>query len=251
MAVMRVVLTTYPRFLLVISNYCLIVRVFRQQDCRAESKKEFSMRKVSMLMAFAALTASGCATKDYVHEYVGGEVSTVNKRVDGVNTGVDSLNRRADTIESGLRDQNARLDGVSRTAQEALERARAAGKLAEGKLMYEGAMSDDTLKFDLDGAELDAAGKALLDAFAGKLKAENRNVYIEIQGHTDSTGNDAHNLKLSGERAEAVKRYLNMKTGIPLHRMATIAYGKSAPVADNKTRAGREQNRRVVLVVLN
>lgn len=209
------------------------------------------MRKLTIAMAVAALASAGCATKEYVHEYVGGQVAPVNKRVDGVDAGVNAVNRRADSIEAGLKDQASRIDGVSRTAQEALDRAKAAGKLAEGKLMYEVVMSDDTLKFGLEDADLSEAAKTQLNAFADKLKAENRNVYIEIQGHTDATGSEAYNLKLSGERAEMVKRYLNMKCGIPLHRMATIAYGESAPVADNKTRANREQNRRVVLVVLN
>jgi len=89
-----------------------------------------------------------------------------------------------------------------------------------------------------------------LDEFAAKLKGDDKNVFIEIQGHTDSIGEAAHNLKLGEARAEAVKRHLNMKGGIPLHRMSVISYGETAPVADNKVRAGRQENRRVVLVVI-
>lgn len=234
------------------------------------------MNKVALALIVAAFAATGCATKDYVHEYVDGQVVPVSKRVDGVEgrlavsegrlaanesrlvagenasrEGLQALGRRADATDAALKDHAALIDGASRTAHEALDRAKAAGKLAEGKFMYEVTMSDDTVKFSLEGAELSAATKQLLDAFADKLKSENRNVYVEIQGHTDTTGSEAYNLKLAGERAEMVKRYLNMKGGIPLHRMATIAYGETAPVADNKTRAGRESNRRVVLVVLN
>ena len=227
------------------------------------------MNKVALALIVTAFAATGCATKDYVHEYVDGQVVPVSKRVDGVEgrlaanesrlvagetasrEGLQALGRRADATDAALKDHVALIDGASRTAHEALDRAKAAGKLAEGKFMYEVTMSDDTVKFSLEGAELSAATKQQLDAFADKLKSENRNVYIEIQGHTDTTGSETYNLKLSGERAEMVKRYLNMKGGIPLHRMATIAYGETAPVADNKTRAGRESNRRVVLVVLN
>lgn len=216
------------------------------------------MNKVTLALLAAAFATTGCATKDYVHEYVGGQVAPVSKRVDGVEgrtasseAGIQTLNRRADGTDAALKDHAVMIDGASRTAKEALDRAKAAGKLAEGKLMYEVVMSDDTLTFSLEGDELSTAAKTQLDAFADKLKAENRNVYIEIQGHTDTTGSEAYNLKLSGARAEMVKRYLNMKCGIPLHRMATIAYGESAPVVDNKTRANREKNRRVVLVVLN
>jgi outer membrane protein OmpA-like peptidoglycan-associated protein len=141
--------------------------------------------------------------------------------------------------------------GASRTAQEALERAVAAGKLAEGKFVYETALSEATaLAFKFEGDELSASAKKVLDDFAARLKSENRSVFIEIQGHTDNTGGSAFNLRLGEERAEAVRRYLNMKGGVALHRMSVISYGENAPVASNKTRAGREQNRRVVLVVL-
>ena len=65
--------------------------------------------------------------------------------------------------------------------------------------------------------------------FANRLKSENKNVYLEIQGHTDSTGSDMYNYKLGEERAEAVRRYLN-KQGVALNRMSTISYGKDEPV---------------------
>jgi outer membrane protein OmpA-like peptidoglycan-associated protein len=218
------------------------------------------MKKLSIALATVVFASAGCATKEYVHE----QVSPVNKRVDLVESranvsesGIQTLSRRADGTDAALKSQSAKIDGVagtaqeaSRTAKEALDRALAAGKLAEGKLMYEVVMSDDTLRFELEGAELSKEAKQQLDAFADKLKAENRNVYIEIQGHTDTTGNKAYNHKLSLTRAEAVRDYLNMNCGIPMHRMAAVAYGDKAPLADNKTRAGRVQNRRVVLVVL-
>ncbi|TCJ15974.1 OmpA family protein [Parasulfuritortus cantonensis] len=216
------------------------------------------MAKSSIALIALAMAATGCATKDYVNEYVGEQVTPVNKRLDVVESraavneaGVQALGKRADGTDASLKDQSARIDGASRTAKEALERALSAGQLAEGKLLYEVVLTDDTLRFGLESADLSPAAKQLLDSFAAKLKAENRNVFIEIQGHTDTTGNKAYNLKLGEQRAEMVKRYLNMNCGIPLHRMSTISYGPAAPVADNKTRAGRIQNRRVVLVVLH
>lgn len=195
------------------------------------------MRKIAVALAAVVLSSTGCATKDYVHEYVGSQVGPVAARVDKLDTGVQLLEFKTDQI--------------SRTAQEALERATAAGKLAEGKLLYEVVLTDDNLHFAFDSAELGEAAKQSLDAFASKLKGDNRNVYIEIQGHTDAKGTDAYNLRLSDARAEAVRRYLNMKMGLPLHRLATIGYGESAPVADNNVYEGRVKNRRVVLVVLS
>lgn len=213
----------------------------------------------------AAFALGGCASKDYVHEYVDGQVAPVNNKVkslDGRVAGTESglketsgqlgsLNGRVGGMEGTLKDHDGRIVHASKTAQEALERAIASGRLAEGKFVYETTLSDaTTLGFALENDDLSKATKAALDAFAAKLKRENKGVFIEIQGHTDTTGGAAYNLRLGEERAEAVRRYLNMKGGVALHRMSTISYGESAPVADNRTRAGREKNRRVVLVVL-
>jgi outer membrane protein OmpA-like peptidoglycan-associated protein len=110
-------------------------------------------------------------------------------------------------------------------------------------------LSDDKVKFGFDQANLSDDARAALDAFAAQLKTENRNVYVEIQGHTDNVGGESYNEKLGAQRAAAVKEYL-AKQGIPLFRMETISYGEAAPVADNGSREGRAQNRRVVLVVL-
>ncbi|NTV95379.1 MAG: OmpA family protein [Thiobacillus sp.] len=188
------------------------------------------MRKITLALAVAALSNAGCATKDYVHQYVDG---------------------RVDKVDTNLRLLEFRTSQVSYTAQEALERAVAAGKLAQGKLVYEVVLTDDKLHFEFDSAVLSDSAKKMLDVFADRLKTENRNIYIEIQGHTDAKGPDDYNLRLSDARAESVRRYLNMKAGIPLHRLATIGYGEGAPLADNDTHDGRSKNRRVVLVVLS
>jgi outer membrane protein OmpA-like peptidoglycan-associated protein len=83
-----------------------------------------------------------------------------------------------------------------------------------------------------------------LTEFAEKLKGENKGVYLEVQGHTDSTGGEELNYRLGDRRAEAVRRFLS-KQGIALNRMSTISYGEAGPVVENKTRSGRAQNRRV------
>jgi outer membrane protein OmpA-like peptidoglycan-associated protein len=74
--------------------------------------------------------------------------------------------------------------------------------------------------------------------------------YIEIQGHTDNIGSESYNLKLGHNRADAAMRYLNMEQGIPMFRMNVVSYGEYKPIADNSTREGRAQNRRVTLVVM-
>ena len=212
--------------------------------------------KTSLLLACAALLA-GCATKEFVNEQVGTTSANTNKRIDGMQSDLSGridrqaldANTRHRDIESRLGTQQSGIEGASKTAREALERAQAAGKLAEGKFLYEVSLSSQ-IAFPLDGTELTPKAKAALDDFAKKLREENKNVFIEIQGHTDSTGDEASNLKIGEQRAEAVRRYLAMKGGVALHRMNVISYGETAPLTSNKTRAKRIQNRRVNLVVL-
>jgi peptidoglycan-associated lipoprotein len=82
------------------------------------------------------------------------------------------------------------------------------------------------------------------------VKAENKNVYMEIQGHTDSVGTDAYNVRLGMARAEVAKTYLYTKHNIPLHRMSVFSYGESKPVAENDTPQNRAINRRITIVVI-
>jgi OmpA-OmpF porin, OOP family len=102
--------------------------------------------------------------------------------------------------------------------------------------------------FDFDKAVLKPAGQASLDDLVSKLKDINLEVIIAV-GHTDSVGTDAYNQKLSVRRAEAVKSYLQGK-GVESSRIYTEGKGKSQPVADNATAAGRAKNRRVEIEVV-
>ncbi|MGA7179522.1 MAG: OmpA family protein [Thiobacillaceae bacterium] len=202
--------------------------------------------------ALLAILVSGCATKDYVNE----QIASVNKRLEGQSTKLGNLDSGYASVGRDLKAQGSRIDRNeanigqnSKLAQDALDRASAAHVLAEGKLIDELVLSDDKVKFAWNKAVISKDGKAQLDAFAQQLTVDNKNVYIEIQGHTDSTGTAAYNKQLGLERAEVVHDYLN-QAGIPLHRMNVISYGETRPVTDNKTRAHRAQNRRVVLEVL-
>ena len=189
------------------------------------------------------LLALGCPSKKYVSSEVDALEAASSARMDEIETQVESNQTRLD-------DQQQAIGELSQTAQEALDRAIAAGKLAAGRFLYETVLSDDKVHFAFDDAKLSDMAKQALDAFIGDLKARDENVYIEIQGHTDSTGEESYNLILGERRAESVRRYLSSQGGIPLHRMAVISYGESAPVSDNATREGRAANRRVTLVVL-
>jgi outer membrane protein OmpA-like peptidoglycan-associated protein len=189
-----------------------------------------------------ALVAAGCATKKYVRTEIEGLDAASSARMDEIETQVEQNQTR-------LGEHEEDMEQISQTAQEALERAIAAGQLAEGKFLYETIFSDDKVQFGFDEASLSATGQQALDIFIEDLKSRGENVFIEIQGHTDSTGGEAYNLELGERRGDAVRRYLS-RGGIPLHRMSVISYGMSAPVADNSTAEGRAMNRRVTLVVL-
>jgi OOP family OmpA-OmpF porin len=102
--------------------------------------------------------------------------------------------------------------------------------------------------FDFDKAVLKPEGKAKLDDLASKLSTINLEVIIAV-GHTDSKGTDAYNEKLAMRRAESVKAYLQGK-GVEANRIYTEGKGEKQPVADNKTDAGRAQNRRVEIEVV-
>ena len=196
-------------------------------------------RAIIPALALTLFVTAGCATKKYVRQ----ETGAVSGRVDEVQTQVEDTQTR-------LNATNQKVGEVSQTAQEALQRAIDAGKLAEGKLLYETVLTDDKVRFGFNRSELSPEAKAALDEFAQGLKGENKAVYVEIQGHTDNVGTEVYNEELGLERAEAVRRYLNQQHGFQLHRINVISYGETAAVDSNTTREGRAHNRRVALVVL-
>jgi outer membrane protein OmpA-like peptidoglycan-associated protein len=198
----------------------------------------------------ASLAVTGCATKKYVAREVGG----VNQKVDGLSTTVEQTQERVKRTE-------VRIDEVNQTSQagiaeakgsaaQAMTKATDAEKAAKGKLIYTVTLSNDKVTFPVNRAIVSDEAKALIDEAIAALKAENKGVYFEIEGHTDATGPDEYNLKLGEDRAMAVRNYLHDQHGIALNRIQVISYGETKPVADNKTRDNRAQNRRVVIKVL-
>ena len=205
---------------------------------------------VGMAVVAMAFGLSGCATKTYVQEQVGQAAKVSDAKIGEVQKQVEATQMDVAGLKKSDADQNQKIAQLSDTAKDALARAQEAGKLAKGKFLYEVTLTDESVKFGFNRSELSAEAKAALDAFAKTLVAENKNVYVEVQGHTDSIGSPEYNLSLGQARAEAVMRYLNMQHGFPLHRMNAISYGSAKPIVDNKSSAGRAKNRRVALVVL-
>lgn len=204
------------------------------------------LNKVAMLFASAALvTAAGAQVK----------AADGGKTIDNWQNGTSELVWKNGTNELCWRDANwtpataaADCDGALKAAAPAPAAvaptpAPAPQPAVASKVTY----SADAF-FDFDKSVLKPEGKAKLDDLAGKVKDINLEVVIAV-GHTDSVGSVAYNQKLSVRRAEAVKAYLVSK-GIEKSRVYTEGKGKSQPIADNKTAAGRAKNRRVEIEVV-
>lgn len=183
-----------------------------------------NLHRITLVLSVIIL-ATGCATRKYVDENVA-------------------------RLETRLDAQDERIDQLTETSRQALERATDAGMLAQGKFLYTVVLTDDGITFDTDKSALSEDAQSRLARLAADLKADNRNVYLEIQGHTDATGSAEYNQKLGWRRAESVRRYLHAQ-GVALDRMATISYGEDAPAQPNSTPEGRASNRRVEIVVLS
>lgn len=206
------------------------------------------MKKILCLIAAAALL--GCASKKYVSK----EVGEVNQKVDALAVEVEKTQQRVQKTETRVeevsRESQAGVSDAKGASQQALQKADAAERSAKGKLIYTVTISNDKVTFPFNHAEVGTEAKQLIDEAIAPFKAENRGVWFEIEGHTDSVGPDDFNQKLGLERATAVRNYLHDQHGVALTRMAVISYGKSRPVVPNDTPAQRAQNRRVVIKVL-
>jgi len=218
------------------------------------------------IVAFALATSTGCATKKYVNTRTG----EVNDKVETLSKTVEETQERTRTNEGriGEVDQKAaaadqkaaaagqRAEAAGQSAQQAQTVAVAAGQKAEAvdqatrRLIYEVVLSEDQGNFKFGKADLPDEAKAELDKVVAQMKSEPKTYFIEIEGHTDAIGTPMSNERLGLERAEAVKRYFYEAHQVPLHKMNVISYGETKPVAGNKTRAERAQNRRVVIKVL-
>lgn len=200
---------------------------------------------VAFLLVAALVTGPACATKKFVRT----EKAATDQKIAEVSTEVEANQKRISehdeklaTIGSLISKHDDQFKAVEGEIGEVKT-------LIKGNLVMTATLKNDQAKFAFDSAALSPEAKSMLDAFVQKLVAENKGVYIEIQGHTDNTGSDEVNMTLGQKRAEAVMMYLYKQYKIPLHRMSVVSLGSSMPIADNSTREGRSQNRRVEILV--
>jgi outer membrane protein OmpA-like peptidoglycan-associated protein len=204
------------------------------------------VKTIVLPILVAGVAVSGCASKKYVSR----EVGEVNKKVDAISADLEKTQERMQRAEVRIDETQAGVAEAKGSAQKAWDKAIDAEKAAKGKLIYTVTLSNDKVTFPVNRFAVGDDAKRLIDDAIAQLKAENRGVFFEIEGHTDSTGPDAYNDRLGEERATAVRNYLHDQHGIALSRIEVISYGESRPVVDNKTRDNRAQNRRVVINVL-
>lgn len=207
-----------------------------------------------LLLAVALVASTGCVSKKLFRK----NVEDTDARVGSAESAIEANERRIGDLKTETDSKIAALEGKTEKAVEvgnaamsrAEEAAVAAEKAALGKLLWEVTLSDERVKFSFNQAALPDEARAILDDLVGRIKGYGKEVYVEIEGHTDNTGSETYNLALGEKRALAVRNYLTTEGGIPLHAINTISYGESRPVADNGTSDGRSQNRRVVIRVL-
>jgi outer membrane protein OmpA-like peptidoglycan-associated protein len=215
------------------------------------------------LVVLAIGGSTACATKKFVRTSVG----EVNEKVDAQGRSIEETQERTRRNEGRITEVDAKAAAADSKAQAANEAAVAAHSAATAvgteantkfdaidkaskRLVYEVVLSEDQGNFKFGKTVLPDEAKQRLDQMVAQLKQDPKAIYLEIEGHTDNVGDKRINEKIGMERAEAVKRYLYEQYQIPLHKMNVISYGEEKPVAPNKTRDGRAQNRRVVIKVL-
>jgi peptidoglycan-associated lipoprotein len=220
------------------------------------------MRQLVITLATVTVMAgagSACATKKFVR----GQVDDVNGRVETLGQSLEATQQQTKENAGRITQVDQKADqatAAAKTAQSSATVAQGAAEAAAARanavdaaskrLIFQVVINDSQGNFKLGKADLPDDVRAKLDELANKLKSDPAGNFIEIEGHTDSTGTPANNEKLGLARAENVKRYLYETYQIPLHKINVISYGEEKPVAPNKTREGRAQNRRVVIKVL-
>ena len=218
------------------------------------------LKAIALIGVGAALiSGSSCATKKYVRERVNERVTPLENR-----TGeLEETSRRNTQEISRISRDVEEVRGRADRAQQAADRAASAAEQANTRVTgVEQSVTDlrsnldkytlqktVTVLFDVNRAELTPEAVSTLNQLASQIKDRNGFV-LEIQGFASSDGDPQKNERLSQARSEAVKKYMADALNIPLFRMFIVGFGISRPIADNTTKEGRVQNRRVEVRLL-
>jgi peptidoglycan-associated lipoprotein len=233
------------------------------------------MQKLSIVLFMSATLAatSGCASRKYVRNTVNtsadaltaridtneGEikevrdnVDKVDKRVSGVDGKVSDLDTRTNQGINSLKGDVQNVDQRASQAQSAADRAANGVSTLDEKFQNRNQFTtsgEKTVQFKFNSATLDKQYTDTLDEIANTVM-QNPDAIIVLEGRTDSVGSKDYNLRLGERRIEAVRHYLAVEKGVPVYKIHEISFGSEKPVAENKTREGREKNRAVVMTVM-
>ena len=238
-------------------------------------------RTIVFLMAATLVATSGCASKGFVRKNVQASADTLTARIEtnegemkeirdnadkkiaGVDSRVTALDSKTteglNTLKSDVQgvDQRATA-GVTEVRGAAAEARGAADRAANGVNALDtrfqnrnnfNVSDEKTVQFKFNSAKLDADYMTVLDDVAGVLQ-QNKDAIVVLEGRTDSTGDKDYNVKLGERRIDAVRRYLAVEKGVAVYKIHEISFGAEKPIAENKTKDGREKNRAVTITVM-
>ena len=228
---------------------------------KTPSVKSIGAAVVASVIAIALTT--GCTTKNYVRSQTGPLIQQTNeldsKTAQDHRDIMDTDQRAQAGISkaqsaAGQADQHAQAAGqaadqANQSAQEAVNRVDTLQGVIANLDTYK-QLSDVSVTFAFDKSVLTKDDKSQLDQVAASLP-NTKGYILALTGGTDSVGDAQYNYQLSNKRADAVVTYLSTKYNIPPHKFYLIGIGKDDPVADNHTREGRAQNRRVEIKLLS
>ena len=204
-------------------------------------------RFAALLIALPVLVLQGClATQDWVREQLTPTESRVGKlegELQQMSTRMAATENRLTSAEGRISQVDAKVDEVNSKADKALNNV--ANLRLERKLILD---LKDGAFYATNSTVLTAAGKHNIDVFLSDIKsdfAEDSNVVLVVAGFTDNTGTPEYNYELGLLRAKGIMKYLTLEKNVNPARVSSVSYGATAPVGDNSTAQGREQNRRV------
>src|SRR5580698_1051430 len=212
---------------------------------------------VALASAFVIVFTVGCSTKNYVRSQTTPIIQQTNQldsktaadhrdivdTDERAKTGIAGAQSAASTADQHALAAGQSADTANHSAQEAYNRVDSLTGVVANLDNYK-QLSDVSVTFAFDKYVLTASDKKELDDLAANLTST-RGYILEVTGGTDSVGDAQYNYQLSQHRADAVVNYLSSKYNIPPHKFYLIGIGKENPVADNTSRSGRAQNRRV------
>jgi len=180
------------------------------------------------------------------------KITGVDQRVSGVDSKVASLDSRTTEGLNSLKGDVQNVDQHAADARNSADRANNGVNVLDRRFQNRNnfdVTKEQAVQFKFDSAKLDQQYMDMLDQVAAAL-VQNADAILVLEGRTDSTGNKDYNVKLGERRIDAVRRYLAVEKGVPIYKIHEISFGSEKPIAENKTRDGREKNRAVTVTVM-